>query len=182
MLRCTWVLSVLKSDLKYRTVTFCGWGFHPILLSSFNTHAYSGSAWESHDPIYTTPWAYIYMVWAVTVSLAATQVIVFTLFSSRYLDVSVPLVPVLCLCVQHKTILKSPDHSLLTTPRSLSQLSHVIHRLLPPRHPPYTLSILITTLLNSQKNCTSITSEKVILKSNTINIIYFFSANYQCIG
>lgn len=92
----------------------------------------------------------MYMVWAVTVSLAATQVIVFTFCSSRYLDVSVPLVPVVYLCVQYTTIRRSPDQSLLTTPRSLSQLSHVLHRLLPPRHPPYTLSILITTLLNSR--------------------------------
>jgi hypothetical protein len=39
-------------------------------------------------------------------------------------------------------IRKSPDHSLLTAPRSLSQLHHVLHRLLTPRHPPEALSSL----------------------------------------
>jgi hypothetical protein len=33
-------------------------------------------------------------------------------------------------------IRKSPDQSALTAPRSLSQLCHVLHRLLSPRHPP----------------------------------------------
>ena len=39
-------------------------------------------------------------------------------------------------------IRKSPDHSLLTAPRSLSQLHHVLHRLLAPRHPLEALSSL----------------------------------------
>jgi hypothetical protein len=43
-------------------------------------------------------------------------------------------------------IRKSPDHSLLTAPRSLSQLHHVLHRLLVPRHPPKALSSLTKDL------------------------------------
>jgi hypothetical protein len=39
-------------------------------------------------------------------------------------------------------IRKSPDQSLLAAPRSLSQLRHVLHRLLTPRHPPEALSSL----------------------------------------
>ena len=39
-------------------------------------------------------------------------------------------------------IRRSADISLLTAPRSLSQLSHVLHRLLMPRHPPNALSNL----------------------------------------
>lgn len=96
-------------------------------------------------------------VWAITVSLAATQVIVFTFFSSRYLDVSVPPVPATCLCVQHIAIRRSPDQCLLTAPRSLSQLSHVLHRLLSPRHPPCTLSNLIATRVSSRRTCCTAT-------------------------
>ena len=44
-------------------------------------------------------------------------------------------------------IRKSPDPRLLTPTRSLSQLHHVLHRLLTPRHPPEALSSL--TKVNS---------------------------------
>ena len=71
-------------------------------------------------------------VWAVPVSLAATQGIAFAFSSSGYLDVSVPRV-----CLQYpmysgkdivplrtmgSPIRKSPDQSLLTAPRSISVL------------------------------------------------------------
>ncbi len=71
-------------------------------------------------------------VWAVPVSLAATQGIAFAFSSSGYLDVSVPRV-----CLQYPMdsgkdaaplrttgfpIRKSPDQSLLTAPRSISVL------------------------------------------------------------
>jgi hypothetical protein len=72
------------------------------------------------------------LVWALPVSLAATQGIEFSFSSSRYLDVSVPWV-----CLQHAMnsredtmplrivgfpIRKSPDQSLLTAPRGISVL------------------------------------------------------------
>jgi hypothetical protein len=41
----------------------------------------------------------------------------------------------------------SADNRLLTPPRSFSQLSHVLLRLLVPRHPPYALSNLTKNLL-----------------------------------
>ena len=41
-------------------------------------------------------------------------------------------------------IRKSPDQSVLTTPRSLSQFCHVLLRLLLPRHPPGALQCLFT--------------------------------------
>ena len=71
-------------------------------------------------------------VWAVPVSLAATQGIAFAFSSSGYLDVSVPRV-----CLHYpmysdkdtaplrtvgSPIRKSPDQSLLTAPRSISVL------------------------------------------------------------
>ena len=87
------------------------------------------------------------MVWAITSSLAATTVIVFTFSSYRYLDVSVPCVtPSTPMCSAKSTIRKFPDLSLPAAPRDLSQLRYVLHRLLTPRHPPYTLTNLITTL------------------------------------
>src|SRR3954468_12611028 len=72
------------------------------------------------------------LVWANSVSLAATQEIAFAFSSSGYLDVSVPRV-----CLQYPMysgkdtvplrtvgfpIRKSPDQSLLTAPRSISVL------------------------------------------------------------
>ncbi len=72
------------------------------------------------------------LVWALPVSLAATQGIDFSFSSSRYLDVSVPWV-----CLQDamysrqdttrlnvvgSPIRKSPDQSSLTAPRSISVL------------------------------------------------------------
>ncbi|KFM94937.1 hypothetical protein DJ91_5235 [Priestia megaterium] len=72
------------------------------------------------------------MVWANSVSLAATQEIAFAFSSSGYLDVSVPRV-----CLQYPMysdkdtvplrtvgfpIRKSPDQSSLTAPRSISVL------------------------------------------------------------
>jgi hypothetical protein len=72
------------------------------------------------------------LVWANSVSLAATQEIAFAFSSSGYLDVSVPRV---CLYypmysgnnttplqVVGFPIRKSPDQSLLTAPRSISVL------------------------------------------------------------
>ena len=44
-------------------------------------------------------------VWALPTSLAATTGIDFSFFSSRYLDVSVPRVPLIKLCI-HLTILR----------------------------------------------------------------------------
>ncbi len=44
--------------------------------------------------------AYTYAVWAVPVSLAATTRIVFTFYSYRYLDVSIPCVRFMNLCIQ----------------------------------------------------------------------------------
>ena len=72
------------------------------------------------------------LVWALPVSLAATQGIEFSFSSCRYLDVSVP-----CVCLQYamnsrkgtirlkivgSPIRKSPDQSLLTAPRGISVL------------------------------------------------------------
>ena len=86
----------------------------------------------------TTPdeqrvWAYTHPVWAVPVSLAATQGIAFAFCSSGYLDVSVPPVGLPHLCIQngmtpHDRSRVAPFGNLrvkacLAADRSLSQLT-----------------------------------------------------------
>ncbi len=89
-------------------------------------------------------------VWAVPFSLAATNGIAVALFSSGYLDVSVPQVRFCTLCVQVQIPFRvgfpiqiSQDHSLVANSLGLFAGSHVFHRLSTPRHPPYALSNLI---------------------------------------
>ena len=70
------------------------------------------------------------MVWAIPLSLAATDGITFVFFSSGYLDVSVPLVYLYApmdsvrsntpLRVLGCPIRKPSDHSLLTAPRGIT--------------------------------------------------------------
>ena len=91
-------------------------------------------------------------VWAVPLSLAATDGIDVSFFSCGYLDVSVPRVgsyspihsascntvlPVLCFHIQ-----KSPDQCLFASFPELIAGCRVFLRLSMPRHPPYTLGKL----------------------------------------
>ena len=85
------------------------------------------------------------------VSLAATTGISVDFFSSRYLDVSVPQVSFLYLCIQYKIIYlcilgfpirRSSDQSLFTNFPRLIAGYYVLHRLMLPRHPPCALPLL----------------------------------------
>src|ERR1044072_6806280 len=91
-------------------------------------------------------------VWAVPLSLGATDGIDVSFFSCGYLDVSVPRVgsyspihsascntvlPVLCFHIQ-----KSPDQCLFASFPELIAGCRVFLRLSMPRHPPYTLGRL----------------------------------------
>ena len=90
-------------------------------------------------------------VWALSLSLAATQEIDVSFFSSGYLDVSVPRVPSAHLWIQctvtevcsagfpHSDICGSVN--ICFSPR-LFAAYHVFHRLSVPRHPPCALSSL----------------------------------------
>ena len=90
-------------------------------------------------------------VWALPRSLAATYGIEFSFFSSGYLDVSVPRVPHVQLCIHctltevssagfpHSDISGSLD--MCSSPK-LFAAYHVFHRLLVPRHPPCALTTL----------------------------------------
>ncbi len=50
-------------------------------------------------------------------------------------------------------IRKSPDQSLLSGSPKLNAASHVLHRLLAPRHPPYALSSLTIFANTTQHDC-----------------------------
>ena len=88
------------------------------------------------------------LVWPLSISLAATLEIDVSFFSSGYLDVSVPRVPLHALCVgvwipevcsggfPHSDISGSKD--ICSSPK-LFAAYHVFHRLLVPRHPPCAL-------------------------------------------
>ena len=94
------------------------------------------------------------LVWALSRSLAATYGIEFSFFSSGYLDVSVPRVPFLQLCIgcrihevcscgfPHSDISGSRD--ICSSPKLIAAY-HVFHRLLVPRHPPCALSCLASS-------------------------------------
>ena len=84
-------------------------------------------------------------------SLAATKEISVDFFSSGYLDVSVPQVRFATLYIQvaiiGRSLLGFPIRTssgitlVVSFPRLFADF-HVLHRLLPPRHPPYALSHL----------------------------------------
>ena len=91
-------------------------------------------------------------VWALSISLAATlEIDKFSFSSSGYLDVSVPRVPHVQLCIHctltevssagfpHSDISGSMD--MCSSPK-LFAAYHVFHRLLVPRHPPCALTTL----------------------------------------
>ena len=94
------------------------------------------------------------LVWPHPISLAATLGIEFSFFSSGYLDVSVPRVPLhtlwigvwihkVCLCgFPHSEICGSKD--ICSSPQLIAAY-HVFHRLLVPRHPPCALLRLTNT-------------------------------------
>ena len=76
-------------------------------------------------------------------------------FSSWYWDVSLPRVRFPTLCRDYRGLLYrvSPFgnlriNSCYTLPRSLSQLRHVLHRLLKSRHPPYALKFPVKKFRN----------------------------------
>ena len=91
------------------------------------------------------------LVWALSISLAATLEIEVSFSSSGYLDVSVPRVPHAWLWIHHtltegysagfphSEICGSKD--ICSSPQLIAAY-HVFHRLLVPRHPPYALSTL----------------------------------------
>ena len=98
-----------------------------------------------------TPDVFLLPVWPLPLSLATTRGISFDFSSSGYLDVSVPRVPHVHLCVQctfHDSSSWVFPHSdisgskLICSSPKLFAACHVLHRLPMPRHSPYALSCL----------------------------------------
>ncbi len=101
----------------------------------------------------TTAVYHIARVWAHPFSLATTQGIEVSFFSSGYLDVSVPQLASSCPMYSGMgtralprvsfLIRKSWDQRSVSTSPRLIAAAHVLHRLLAPRHPPCALVLLI---------------------------------------
>ena len=130
----------------YRTLTFFGMTSHSLRLKLCVTCAVR------------TPKVLLLSVWPLPLSLATTHGISFDFFSSGYLDVSVPRVPRVNLCIQFTLHGSSPwgfPHSeicgsmLIYSSPQLIAVNRVLHRLLMPRHSPYALVRLNFLLLFS---------------------------------
>ena len=90
-----WILSVVLL-YAYRTLTFYGWLSHTILLGQIIRMTVR------------TPAVLLPPVWPLPLSLATTRGISVDFSSSRYLDVSVPGVPLIYLCIQYMIHGSSP--------------------------------------------------------------------------
>ena len=121
----------------YGTCTLCGRSFNIVLLARFLPY---------HGP--TTPT--LRLVWAPPLSLAATQGITVVFFSSGYLDVSVPRVPlsqtICCHTITYDGFPHSDINGSSCTYHSPSRFAvcRVLLQFQVPRHPPYALIRLIT--------------------------------------
>ena len=127
------------------------------VIPAFRYGAFTLSGWlsQNHSPssyesfLQSEPQNARILVWALSISLAATLEIDVSFSSSGYLDVSVHRVPFLTLWIgvrmtevssagfPHSDISGSLD--ICSSPK-LFAAYHVFHRLLVPRHPPYALS------------------------------------------
>ena len=106
--------------------------------------------YDSHVKGPTTPRRKTFTVWANPRSLAATEGIDFSFYSSGYLDVSVHRVGHAYLCIQYASVQESWDqHSFDNFPR-LFAVFHALQSLLTPRHPPRALSSLTTNIQPSR--------------------------------
>ena len=122
-------------------------GFHPLWPAFPGRSVKSFGSIPRSEPRHArTP------VWPLSISLAATlEIDKFSFSSSGYLDVSVPRVPHVQLCIHctltevssagfpHSDISGSLD--MCSSPK-LFAAYHVFHRLLVPRHPPCALTTL----------------------------------------
>ena len=128
--------------VAYGTVTLYGPPFQTVLLA--------GQLCNSHVKGPTTPQRKTSAVWAISLSLAATDEIDFSFFSCGYLDVSVPRVRHIHLWIQCMLVRESRDQRLFDNSPGLFAVFHALHRLLTPRHPPYALSSLATLIQRSK--------------------------------
>ena len=128
-----------ERSFDYRVVTFSDQPFQTCSSTPFLCNSYMSVLQPQEASL---------LVWALPRSLAATEGIDVSFFSSGYLDVSVPRVPSAYLCIQytvtevysarfpHSEICGSMD--ICSLPQLIAAY-HVFHRLLVPRHPPCAL-------------------------------------------
>ena len=134
-----------------------------------------------------TPRKLLLLVQALPLSLATTQGIEFSFFSCRYLDVSVPYVPLTyTTLLMYGLVSFFPNQSFLIRISvnimdicSSSQLFaayHVLHRLLVPRHSPCALSSLTLSFI------TTFLVNRLILKLLLVFLVYliFHLYIFQC--
>ena len=124
-------------------------GFHPLWLAFPKPFCYPLTHLCSPNPGSKLP------VCPLSLSLAATKEIDVSFSSSGYLDVSVPRVPFVYLCIQytmtevcsarfpHSEIDGSMD---ICSSPSLIAAYHVFRRLSVPRHPPCALCSMTTSM------------------------------------
>ena len=127
----------------YGTFTLSGW------LSQNHSASRCESIMRSEPRSARTP------VCPLSISLAATLEIDFSFSSSWYLDVSVPRVPGVWLCIHHTSTevcsVRFPHSEIcgsmcICHSPQLIAAYHVFHRLLVPRHPPCALYSLTNCL------------------------------------
>ncbi len=121
----------------YGAITLCGRAFQLFQLQVNFFTPYE----KSYNPGGKIP-----PVWAIPLSLAATDGIDFSFSSYRYLDVSVPCVGDMHLCIQYMTVRESRDQNLFDNSPGLIAVLNALQSLLMPRHPPCALSSLITNI------------------------------------
>jgi hypothetical protein len=127
--------SRVDQGFTYGAITHYGRTFQTVQLPITNPTS------RPHNPKITE----VILVWASPLSLAATYGITFVFFSWGYLDVSVPPVRLMYLCIQYTILehyLQRVSQSLFSGSPKLFAAYHVLHRLSLPRHPPYALSSL----------------------------------------
>ena len=146
--------SLLLSVFAYRAITIYGASSHTLRLTYLRII------------LSATPRILLPSVWPLPLSLATTHGISFDFFSSGYLDVSVPRVPRVNLCIQFTLHGSSPwgfPHSdicgsmLIYSSPQLFAVNRVLLRLLMPRHSPYALVRLNFLCCSLLLNCMSFT-------------------------
>ena len=151
MSRLTWVHNQeIRFSFGYGTVTLCGPTFQTVHLPKLFSRVIPMAPLNPE-------WTRVHPVWAVPLSLATTNGIADCFLFLRVLRCftspgSLPvamdsLLDTTALPVVGFPIRTSTDQSLVGGSPWLIAATHVLHRLLEPRHPPHALSSLVT--LNS---------------------------------
>ena len=140
-----------------------------------------------------TPSVLLLLVWPLSLSLATTREISVDFSSSWYLDVSVPKVPLINLCIQLMIYGSSPyvfPHSeicgsrLICSSPQLIAACHVFLRLLMPRHSPCALVCLnFFCRVFSTRSVSVLSIKNCWVHFKTVFGLFYFSRhfhNYLC--